>query len=487
LETLFVSRAAFCFFLLPLLLAIRIPAHALPPDQIAFAVPDPGRITLGVFDKTGRLVRLLHALDGEEKFQVGLNGYITSWDGLDSNGQRVPPGTYHIRGYLIGDVEVAGEAFHFNDWITDSESPDLETILDFDVLPDGDLVILGKTPAFTVCARVSLESGFRWVRETGARSLLACNSAAAILDDLSTFSLADGKPLLEGRSNLQARMLAADTGTVLVGGNDTLDLFPWPLAPTGELLQTPSLFTSADLDQNSILGASPDGVWISLNRAAFQKIDLPVLVRSVSLGQGESFWFAGTGMDPGQTPVVGQASFTGEILRVLLSEPAAPEPKKIRASKSAEGFVILEESPQVQRLRALSRDVAGAWIIDWEKTIRRTPSFGFVDGEPAADAGDSPQLDSLRFRLEENPLSGEKKTITFRAIAGPDGTRLVNEDGLPLVQISDQPGIRRVLIHRSKATDSLRVLQGDGAVVEEFLIEGLRHILPLNAGQIEIR
>jgi hypothetical protein len=29
-------------------------------------------------------------------------------------------------------------------------------------------------------------------------------------------------------------------------------------------------------------------------------------------------------------------------------------------------------------------------------------------------------------------------------------------------------------------------LQGDGACVEEFLVEGLRHIIPLNAGEIEI-
>jgi hypothetical protein len=31
------------------------------------------------------------------------------------------------------------------------------------------------------------------------------------------------------------------------------------------------------------------------------------------------------------------------------------------------------------------------------------------------------------------------------------------------------------------------LLQSNGAAVEEYLIEGLRHILPLNAGQIEIR
>lgn len=480
------SRAGFCFFLVLLTLALRGPAHGLSPDQIAFAVPEPGLITLGVFDKSGRLVRILHALDGEEKFQMGLNGYITRWDGLDDAGQRVPPGTYHIRGYLIGEVRVEGEAFHFNDWITDSESPALESILDFDVLPDGDLVLLGKTPASPLLARVSVESGFRWHRDSDLRTLVACNSSAAVLDDLSAFWLEDGMPISTGRKDFQARPLAADESRVLVGTGGELELLPWPLGPSGEKLHPPTPFTTADLEPNTLIGAAPQGVWISRNGTAFEKINLPVVVQSLSLGRDESFWFAGAGMDPDQTPIVGQASFNGEILRVLLQEPGEPAPKKIRASKSTDGFIVLEESDTLQCLRALSRDPAGAWIIDWDKSIRRAPRFGFVDGEVAADVRDSPQLESLRFRLEENPLTSERQTITLRAVADSGGTRLVNEDNLPLVKISDRPGIRRIVLHRGKSPDSLRVLQGDGAAVEEYLVDGLRHILPLNAGQIEI-
>lgn len=481
------SRPRFLFFLVLLILALRVSAHGLSPDPITFAVPEPGRITLGIFDKTGRIVRVLHALDGEEKFRIGLNGYITSWDGLDSTGERVPPGTYHIRGYLVGDVDVVGEAFHFNDWITDSESPALVSILDFDALPDGDLVLLGKTPASPVLARVSVETGFRWHRETGDRTLLACNPSAVVLDDLSTFSLVDGKPLTTGREGLEARPLAADASMVLVGASGSLELFPWPLGPSAEKMPAPAPLTAADLDRKIILAASQEGVWISHNHAAFEKIDLPVVVHSLSLGREDAFWFAGVGMDPDQTPVVGQASFTGEILRVLLQEPGAPTPKKIRASKSADGFVVLEESPGLQRLRALSKDTSGSWIVDWEKSILHAPRFGFADAQVTAEAGDSAPLESLRFRLEENPLTGQRETVTLRAIADSFGTRLVNEDNLPIAEISNRTGIQRVVLHRGKSADSLRVLQSDGAAAEEFRIEGLRHILPLNAGQIEIR
>ena len=136
-----------------LLLTLR-PALAAPAEgEFVFAVPSTGRITLGVFDKNGHLVRTLHSLDGEEKFQVGLNGFISRWDGLDDSGKKVPPGTYHIRGYQIGEATVTGEAFHFNDWISESDMPPISWIEDFEVLQDSDLLLYAKTPAAQILVR----------------------------------------------------------------------------------------------------------------------------------------------------------------------------------------------------------------------------------------------------------------------------------------------------------------------------------------------
>ena len=185
--------------------------------------------------------------------------------------------------------------------------------------------------------------------------------------------------------------------------------------------------------------------------------------------------------------MVGEADFSGEILRALPYGPGDPLPKKIRAMKSGAGFIVLDESPDFQRLRSLSRDDAGEWVVEWEKTIRKSQQFGFANGEVTADASGAPQLESLRFRLEENPLTGERQTITIRAVADSKGSRLVTEDGLPLLLISEKPDTKRVVMHRGKAPDALRLLQSNGSAVEEYLIEGLRHILPLNAGQIEVR
>lgn len=426
-------RRSAAAFLLLLLAAATAPA-TLRPDEFVFAVPSNGLITLGVFDNHGRLVRTLHALDGEEKFQIGLNGYISRWDGLDDSGKKVAPGSYHIRGCQIGDATVSGEAFHFNDWINAADSPRISRIKDFQPLDNGDILLSAQTPSGPASARASIREG-----------------------------IVANEPTPPGNEEPARQKLAELSGR-----------------PPGD-------FFSVDAAGDTVLGAAADGVWISRNGSALRKIDLPVRVGSVSLGSGEAFWFAGAGANTDQAALVGEADFSGEILRALPYEADGPLPKKIRAAKSGAGFVVLDEAPGLQRLRSVTRDEAGEWVVDWEKTLRESGRFGFVNGEVTADAGEAPQLDSLRFRLEENPLTGERQTITIRAVADSRGTLLVNEDGLPLLRISDTPGIRRAVIQRGKSPDSLRLLQGDGAAVEEYLIEGLRHILPLNAGAVEIR
>jgi len=60
-------RTAWILLVVVLLVASSLRAS----DEFEFAVPDEGRITLGVFDGSGKLVRLLHRLAKEEDFLVG--------------------------------------------------------------------------------------------------------------------------------------------------------------------------------------------------------------------------------------------------------------------------------------------------------------------------------------------------------------------------------------------------------------------------------
>src|SRR5438034_8071129 len=85
------------------------PAPAQTPSQsparsvrISF-VPPPleGTISLGIYDKSGKLVRVLHQNAQLNDFTIGADALVTRWDGKDDAGQGLPAGQYHARGYLI--------------------------------------------------------------------------------------------------------------------------------------------------------------------------------------------------------------------------------------------------------------------------------------------------------------------------------------------------------------------------------------------------
>lgn len=85
--------------------------------------PMEGTLSLGIFDKKGKLARVLAREATENDFIVGLNGLITHWDGKDDAGKVVTPGTYEARGFSVGTLDVEGVALHGNDWITDDDAP----------------------------------------------------------------------------------------------------------------------------------------------------------------------------------------------------------------------------------------------------------------------------------------------------------------------------------------------------------------------------
>jgi hypothetical protein len=236
-----------------------------------------------------------------------------------------------------------------------------------------------------------------------------------------------------------------------------------------------------DADDATLIGAAPEGVWV--RQGSFAKVEMPATVRSVALGMPGTFWFVG---GEKEEAFVGQAGFGGEILRTLRPAPEDPKPEKIRASRTAEKFAVLESLPGLQRLRVMARSESGEWTIEWERTIRDSAGFGFVEGKPSADAGDTPQAKDIRFHLKENPLNGQKDFLTVRASFDGSGSRLVSPDGLPLVEVSSRPNLRRTAIHRGDSASSLRLLQGNGIFVEEFSISGLDDILPLDAGDVEL-
>jgi hypothetical protein len=71
-------------------------------------VPPPmeGTISLGIYDQSGKLVRVLHQNAQLNDFTIGADALVTRWDGKDDNTQDVPAGKYRARGYLIGALKL---------------------------------------------------------------------------------------------------------------------------------------------------------------------------------------------------------------------------------------------------------------------------------------------------------------------------------------------------------------------------------------------
>lgn len=463
-------------------------------EQIVFAVPDTGRITLGVFDNAGKLVRTLHSLDGEEAFRIGLNGYMTSWNGLDDEGNKLPAGHYHIRGFLVGDIKVEGEAIHFNDWINDDESPRLKRIQDFCLLPSGDVVVLAENASGTlVCFRYSATAGFQWEREIGPISentLLATNANSAIIFQSGSWhvlSLASGEPVSKTDGNATATAIAAKSDAILSASATALTSFALPSFQPKSTSETPTGIISLDAGAKRLVAASAEALWTSQANQTFEKIPLPVNGKSLALGTGDTFWFIGSSPSDNNEMVIAQADFSGTVLRTWHQEKGAPEPRKIRASQEKDIFAVLESTPQMQRLRVLSRTSTGEWTIDWQKSIQQSADFGFLNNEVAPSVKGTPPPQILKVRLIPNPLTGERQQLALKAVADKSGTRFVSPDGLPLINISDDENITRMVMQRGKTGDSVRFLQGDGAAVEEFTITGLNRIIPLNAGGVDLR
>ena len=75
--------------------------------RISFLPPPlEGTISLGIYDKCGQLVRVLHQEAEVDEFTVGADALVTKWDGKNDDGEDLPAGKYHAGGYLVGHLKV---------------------------------------------------------------------------------------------------------------------------------------------------------------------------------------------------------------------------------------------------------------------------------------------------------------------------------------------------------------------------------------------
>ncbi len=485
-------------------------------QSFAFALPErEGRISLGVYDSSGRLVRTLCAGATEGDFQIGLNGLIATWDGKNDAGRPLPAGSYRVRGWVVPDaVEVEGEAYHFNDWVTDDATPALTGI--GAVVPTGDetFVLFGVRPT-----RNREEPGesalLGYAEETGLVELarlpykarfLAGTPARVAVDDrrenrlLSIPLGAPDSPLVaDGPSGgWVAGALRGDRLYLLpADGERVLEVWGTDLSGPPVREPAPDNTKSLQANEDALLAWDGKSLWFRRNDR-FEKIPVTEFPDGAhfSAGPNDTFWTAGF---VGDDMVARQYDFAGELLREMRVPKEFAGEVRIFASGDSPLFYLLLRSANASRqtLRGYRpvpstevREEEGVARVDWEifidKTIENSRRFGLRNGRLVPDAGTDAQNFQSKIALDPDPLTGKKGGVTV-TVARRDGDLwLATKDGLPLKKLVDNSTGDRFVMEQGKTEGSVRLFAGNGVVVAEYLISGLNTLAAIDAGEIEL-
>jgi hypothetical protein len=479
-------------------LAALAPAqtHATNSTEIRFVPATAGgTVSLGIYDRDGKLVRVLCDEWPFNRFRVGLNGLSTAWDGKDDAGQPVPEGVYTARGFVAGHIGISGEAIHFNDWIEDSDSPRIVSVSAQQLLPGGDILLMARLAGNQgALVRYSPESEARWRTMVSEPRPEPAREAKLAVSDTVAFALLDGKlraaSLIDGTE--VSLSFAAEGVTAVAARGDRLavldaDSMRFYLLPNfssqGEAKDFPVPFLSiALLDQGAVAAGADGSVWRW--QAGWSKVEMPTgtKVRAVSSGRDSTFWVLEE-MADGST---GVAHYHPDEGRLAEWKPDGGAITSLAGTTENDYFVATMATPEGQRTAAIRRKSDGqGWEYVFDKKITRCAEFGWRDGALVAAGGDCPSEISLR--LVENPLDpGASRDLTLRAVAQESGPLLTTADGLPLLRISAGSGYNRVIIVPGATENSARFFQGDGACVEEFSLTNLGDITSFDAGTIKM-
>lgn len=456
-----------------------------------------GTVSLGIYDREGKLVRLLCDEWTFNRFRIGLNGLSTVWDGRDDAGQPVPEGTYTARGFVVGDVAISGEAIHFNDWIEGADSPRLVSVAAQQLLPGGDILLMARlTGNQGALVRYSPESEARWRTVVAEPRPVPATDAQLAAGDTLAFALLDGKLRAAGLQDGAEialpfpsegiRAVAARGNRMAVLGEDGLRFYQLPeFAPQGEAKDLPAnLTTIALLDQGAVATDADGAVWRW--QAGWSKLETPaeIKVRSVSAGRDDTFWVLEERTD-GSTTV---AQYSPEEGRLAEWSPRG-EGERVRSVAGApekDYFVASLVSADAQRTVGIRRkDGSEGWEFVFDKKITRCAEFGWSNGALVASGGELPQ--ETKVYLVENPLDpGASRNLVLRAAAHESGPGLGTTDSLPLLRVSSGAGYRRVMVVAGEKENTARFFQGDEACVEEYLLENLGAMTSFDAGTIKM-
>lgn len=420
------------------------PPSTKPGVRITFLPPPmEGTLSLGIYDKPGKLVRTLHReAEAEKQFTIGLNGLITTWDGKDDAGQPLPAAKYSVRGYAVGEVQIEGVAMHGNDWITNDDSPRVAKMLSFAPQPDS------------------------FQADLGLHVLLASGVAGTL------------------RISREGKIRGFEPGEV---------------PRTHALRESPQDLVHHEQPIAGVKYGIRDGQLVKANDTGeWQQLKLPGLAHAVLFVPGgrpdgvNEFWIVD---ETPQGREVKLFNEKGEFKRRLASGQGEPQPFALSTNSDATTLRLLEEKPGVQRLRILQlARAAPATSPDqstdslWETVasieIANSDNFAAVAGKLGRAKPFAPE-ENIRVHLLPNELlKGATTEVDVQIAIDSQGAYLKTGDGLPLLQITETPNLKWAVMGR-EGGKVITIFQSDGAVVEEFKARKLANMMAFDAGEYE--
>lgn len=487
-------------------------AKAVAADSaFTFAVPEvPSRISLGIFDRSGKLVRTLTRAAAESDFGKDLNGFRTSWDGLADDGSPAPPGSYEIRGWAVPEtVSVEGDAFLFNDWMGPDGVPPVgrperifPTKSGFFLVGKGagggtsiwessdggpDLGAGFPVPA-TARAVAGSENRILFQRPDSPELLVAerspdgiwqfeepvpapANALAALSGNLIA-TCSPGSPSVEIRDQENktpgrtSTFLAPPTALALVGttlyASDGKTI--WGAPEAGE----PAILPSGDAAQISALAPGPD----------------------------HSLWIAAIA---GDTPVVRQLDSDGTLLRELKAD--SPIESLSADAAALRIFLIETRGPATRALGLMPAPAPASAPAEASSLPESEPQKTEVaDWEIFLDASSDPELaaslagklpdgsrleDKLQIVLDPNPLDPSPRKLTAKITLENGAFWIEDRAGLPLIAICAADRDAPAALASGPGKGEIRAILGREIYAESFAVKGLHQIVEIDAGQIE--
>ena len=438
-------RSTLTLFLLFLSLT-TLPSHSLaeadpPPPQkpagvkITF-IPPPieGVINLGIYDRHGKLLRVLVREGSKNHFTIGLNGLTTFWDGKDSTGKALPTGTYSARGFVVGTLDVEGIAFHGNDWMLEEDSPPLRHIRSLELSSNRRLTLWAEGP------------------------------------------------------DAQPRFVRADSAGEFLG--------EFPFDPDTPGLPTATPTDPAPPKIPSPYTAIRDGKVTLISPDQSRPLPLTDLINPIatSLGKDGRIWVVD---QTPRTTEVKSFSPKGELLQQLPLDPADPLPIRIFASRTSELIFLIEQKPGVERVRALTPEptpdpgktaspdsLPPKWKTILSKNIFTSDTWPVASPLIHRPRPFKPE-EKIRVRLVPNPLFQDaSQDLDVQISVDQAGAFLRTVDGLPLCSLTENAFLKWAVMGR-EGGKAVTFFQSDGAVIEEFKIRKIANTMAFDAGDFQ--